>query len=157
MFNAKTGIPILYQYLNCQGTITTPPNTYEQTRLYQYLNCQGTITQRDDSNRQQELYQYLNCQGTKTMVLAFKSKLKLYQYLNCQGTITIQVVWIDTTRLYQYLNCQGTITQGDIIDFSMTVVVIWQCKAAAPPYVRASGLSYFILTDALPLNTTKTV
>nr|DAX83150.1 MAG TPA: hypothetical protein [Caudoviricetes sp.] len=33
----------------------------------------------------------------------------------------------------------------------MTVVVIWQCKAAAPPYVRASGLSYFILTDVFTL------
>ena len=81
----------------------------------------------------------------------------LYQYLNCQGTITCDKRSLCTHLLYQYLNCQGTITKGDIIDFSMTVVVIWQCKTAAPPYVRASGLSYFILTNALPLNTTRTV
>ena len=34
----------LYQYLNCQGTITLLALVSRQASLYQYLNCQGTIT-----------------------------------------------------------------------------------------------------------------
>ena len=34
----------LYQYLNCQGTITFKTDIGWEGLLYQYLNCQGTIT-----------------------------------------------------------------------------------------------------------------
>jgi hypothetical protein len=46
-------------------------------------------------------------------------------------------------REYWYLDCWGIIAKGDIIDFSMMVVVIWQCKTAAPPYVRATRAVLF--------------
>ena len=57
---------ILYQYLNCQGTITKYKGVNMPEKLYQYLNCQGTITVHPTTTLPRPLYQYLNCQGTIT-------------------------------------------------------------------------------------------
>ena len=101
---------VLYQYLNCQGTITSSLIDVNGPVLYQYLNCQGTITVAARLRLVLILYQYLNCQGTITIQAISNSRTTLYQYLNCQGTITPSPSRSGADSLYQYLNCQGTIT-----------------------------------------------